>query len=43
MERMKLYEQLVNIPGISGYEHSVRSFVKEELLVNMLMKLSKTA
>ncbi len=31
MERMKLYEQLVNIPGISGYEHSVRSFVKEEL------------
>jgi putative aminopeptidase FrvX len=31
MERMKLYETLVNIPGISGHEHMVRAFVKEEL------------
>ncbi|MDD4212025.1 MAG: peptidase M28 [Bacilli bacterium] len=31
MERMKLYEQLVNLPGIAGHESMVRSFVKEEL------------
>ncbi|MFA6627017.1 MAG: M42 family metallopeptidase [Bacilli bacterium] len=31
MERMKLYETLVNLPGIAGNEGMVRSFVKKEL------------
>lgn len=32
MERMKLYETLVNMPGISGHERYVRQFVKEQLM-----------
>lgn len=31
MERMKLYETLVNLNGISGHERYVRKFVREEL------------
>lgn len=31
MERMKLYEKLVNMAGISGHEHEIRSFVRNEL------------
>lgn len=31
MKRMKLYEQLVNMNGISGHERQVRNFVKAEL------------
>lgn len=31
MERMKLYEQLVNMNGIAGHERYVRKFVREEL------------
>lgn len=31
MERMKLYEKLVNMNGISGHERYVRKFVREEL------------
>jgi putative aminopeptidase FrvX len=31
MERMKLYEKLVNLNGISGHERYVRKFVREEL------------
>src|SRR5690554_4911752 len=31
MERMKLYEQLVNMNGIAGHERQVRNFVRAEL------------
>ena len=31
MKRMKLYEQLTNLNGVSGHERSVRKFVKKEL------------
>lgn len=31
MKRMKLYEQLLNMPGVSGHEKIVRNFVKSEL------------
>ena len=31
MERMKLYETLVNLNGVSGHERYVRKFVREEL------------
>ena len=31
MERMKLYEKLVNMNGIAGHERQVRNFVREEL------------
>ena len=31
MERMKLYEQLVNMNGIAGHERQVRNFVRNEL------------
>ena len=31
MERMKLYEQLVNMNGIAGHERQVRNFVRSEL------------
>lgn len=31
MENMKIYEQLVNMNGISGHERSIKKFVKQEL------------
>jgi len=31
MERMKLYEQLVNMNGVSGHEREIKKFVREEL------------